>query len=116
MSGEIPVAALQSAHESTRSRPIVPPSLSDRAGHCGFRRNPVLREGNCRQIDLSLAAQAAGKNLDAMREMRRQQNPAQRFGTPAEFGACCAFLCSTHAGYMTGQNILLDGGAYPGTF
>ncbi|HCN87557.1 MAG TPA: 3-oxoacyl-ACP reductase, partial [Oxalobacteraceae bacterium] len=47
---------------------------------------------------------------------RRLQNPAQRFGTAAEFGAFCAFLCSRHAGYLTGQNILLDGGAYPGTF
>jgi 3-oxoacyl-[acyl-carrier protein] reductase len=65
---------------------------------------------------LSSAAQTAGKSLDAVREARRLQNPAQRFGTAAEFGAVCAFLCSTHAGYMTGQNILLDGGAYPGTF
>lgn len=65
---------------------------------------------------LAAAAQASGKSLDALRETRRLQNPAQRFGTPAEFGAFCAFLCSVHAGYMTGQNILLDGGAYPGTF
>jgi 3-oxoacyl-[acyl-carrier protein] reductase len=43
-------------------------------------------------------------------------NPAGRIGDPAEFGAMCAFLCSVHAGYITGQNILLDGGAYPGTF
>jgi 3-oxoacyl-[acyl-carrier protein] reductase len=50
------------------------------------------------------------------REQRRAQNPAQRFGTIEEFGAVCAFLCSVHAGYMTGQNVLLDGGAYPGTF
>jgi 3-oxoacyl-[acyl-carrier protein] reductase len=42
--------------------------------------------------------------------------PAQRFGTADEFGAICAFLCSVQAGYLTGQNILLDGGAYPGTF
>lgn len=49
-------------------------------------------------------------------QILRQQNPAQRFGTPAEFGAACAFLCSVHAGYITGQNLLLDGGAYPGTF
>jgi 3-oxoacyl-[acyl-carrier protein] reductase len=44
------------------------------------------------------------------------QNPARRFGTPEEFGAMCAFLCSRHAAFMTGQNILMDGGAYPGTF
>jgi 3-oxoacyl-[acyl-carrier protein] reductase len=65
---------------------------------------------------LAAAAKAAGKNAEEIREARRLQNPAQRFGTPAEFGAACAFLCSTHAGYMTGQNILLDGGAFPGTF
>ncbi len=64
----------------------------------------------------SAAAAASGASVDAVREARRLQNPAQRFGTPAEFGAMCAFLCSSHAGYLTGQNILLDGGAYPGTF
>lgn len=42
--------------------------------------------------------------------------PARRFGTPQEFGAVCAFLCSVHAAYITGQNILVDGGAFPGTF
>lgn len=41
--------------------------------------------------------------------------PAGRFGDPAEFGATCAFLCSAQAGYITGQNMLIDGGAYPGT-
>jgi 3-oxoacyl-[acyl-carrier protein] reductase len=65
---------------------------------------------------ISASASASGKSVDAMREARRLQNPAQRFGTPAEFGAMCAFLCSSHTGYLTGQNILLDGGAYPGTF
>jgi 3-oxoacyl-[acyl-carrier protein] reductase len=42
--------------------------------------------------------------------------PARRFGTAAEFGQTCAFLCSVHAGYMTGQNVLIDGGAFPGAF
>lgn len=64
----------------------------------------------------SSSTQATGKSEDAIRETRRLANPAQRFGTPEEFGAMCAFLCSRHAGYVTGQNILLDGGAYPGTF
>ena len=45
----------------------------------------------------------------------RSSNPSRRFGRPEEFGATCAFLCSTQAGYITGQNILIDGGAYPGT-
>jgi 3-oxoacyl-[acyl-carrier protein] reductase len=61
-------------------------------------------------------ARTTGSTLEQVREARRQQNPAQRFGAPPEFGAYCAFLCSAHAGYMTGQNILLDGGAYPGTY
>jgi 3-oxoacyl-[acyl-carrier protein] reductase len=46
----------------------------------------------------------------------RADIPAKRFGTPAEFGQTCAFLCSVHAGYITGQNILLDGGLYPAAF
>jgi 3-oxoacyl-[acyl-carrier protein] reductase len=66
--------------------------------------------------NISAAAQAAGISPEHAKEKRRLQNPAQRFGTAEEFGAFCAFLCSTHAGYLTGQNILLDGGAYPGTF
>ena len=45
-----------------------------------------------------------------------KQIPARRFGNAQEFGAICAFLCSQHAGYMTGQNILPDGGLYPGSF
>jgi 3-oxoacyl-[acyl-carrier protein] reductase len=43
-------------------------------------------------------------------------NPSRRVGRPEEFGAVCAFYASVHAGYITGQNLLLDGGAYPGTF
>jgi 3-oxoacyl-[acyl-carrier protein] reductase len=42
--------------------------------------------------------------------------PARRIGNPDEFGAACAFLCSAHAGYITGQNLLIDGGAFPGAF
>lgn len=62
------------------------------------------------------AAKSTGKDIEVLIAARRDANPAKRFGTPAEFGAFCAFLCSAHAGYMTGQNILLDGGVYPGTF
>jgi 3-oxoacyl-[acyl-carrier protein] reductase len=62
------------------------------------------------------AAQKTGQPLEAVMETRRATIPARRFGTPEEFGAACAFLCSQHAGYITGQNILTDGGAYPGTF
>ena len=61
-------------------------------------------------------AQKTGQRADAVREHARQAIPARRFGTAAEFGAVCAFLCSQQAGYLTGQNILPDGGAYPGTY
>jgi 3-oxoacyl-[acyl-carrier protein] reductase len=43
-----------------------------------------------------------------------ESNPMRRFGRPEEFGALCAFVASAHAAYMTGQNLLLDGGEYPG--
>lgn len=62
------------------------------------------------------AAAKTGQPLDAVMAKRAAAIPAQRFGTADEFGAVCAFLCSVQAGYLTGQNILLDGGAYPGTF
>jgi 3-oxoacyl-[acyl-carrier protein] reductase len=62
------------------------------------------------------AATRTGQPLEALMAKRAAAIPAQRFGTAEEFGAVCAFMCSMHAGYLTGQNILLDGGAYPGTF
>ncbi|VFR20593.1 3-oxoacyl-[acyl-carrier protein] reductase [plant metagenome] len=65
---------------------------------------------------LAVASKASGLTQDEVAQQRRKGIPAGRFGTSEEFGAFCAFLCSVHAGYMTGQNLLLDGGAYPGTF
>ena len=62
------------------------------------------------------AAAAKGTTIEAELEARRASIPAGRFGSPDEFGAMCAFLCSAHAGYITGQNVLIDGGAYPGAF
>ena len=62
------------------------------------------------------SASANGTTIEQVQQARAGQIPAKRFGTAAEFGAVCAFMCSAHAGYLTGQNILLDGGAYPGTF
>jgi 3-oxoacyl-[acyl-carrier protein] reductase len=61
-------------------------------------------------------AAKGGQTLEAVSDARRRLVPAQRFGTPDEFGAYCAWLCSMQAGYVTGQNLLIDGGAYPGAF
>ena len=68
------------------------------------------------QAVLAGSAKASGQSLGATIEARKASVPARRFGSPAEFGAMCAFLCSVQAGYINGQNILMDGGAYPGTF
>ena len=57
-----------------------------------------------------------GRSVEEIIEARKRGVPAQRLGTAEEFGAICAFLCSVHAGYITGQNLLADGGTYPGTF
>ena len=65
---------------------------------------------------LRAGAAKAGQDPDAAWKARERAIPARRFGTADEFGAVCAFICSVQAGYLTGQNILLDGGAYPGTF
>jgi 3-oxoacyl-[acyl-carrier protein] reductase len=70
------------------------------------------------RIKTTLQGQATktGQSLEEVRETRRKTIPAKRFGNPAEFGATCAFLCSQQASYITGQNILTDGGAYSGTY
>jgi 3-oxoacyl-[acyl-carrier protein] reductase len=65
--------------------------------------------------NLKFNAQKTGKTEAELEKVRVEANPAKRFGTIEEFGAACAFLCSTHAGFITGQNLLLDGGAFPGT-
>lgn len=57
-----------------------------------------------------------GKSFEQMWEERARATPAGRYGSVGEFGSYCAFLCSAQAGYITGQNLLIDGGAYPGTF
>jgi 3-oxoacyl-[acyl-carrier protein] reductase len=62
------------------------------------------------------AAQKTGQAVEAIMDARRKQIPAQRFGNAQEFGAVCAFLCSQQAAYINGQNVLADGGAYPGTY
>jgi 3-oxoacyl-[acyl-carrier protein] reductase len=62
------------------------------------------------------ASEKTGQPVEELRRQQQAQIPAGRYGNPQEFGAICAFLCSQQAAYMTGQNVLADGGAYPGTY
>ncbi|RQO63426.1 3-oxoacyl-ACP reductase [Paucibacter sp. KBW04] len=96
----------------------------------GLARQPALASRNVtlnnllpgafdtERLHKTLAAGGAksGQSASEFAAKRRAAIPAQRFGTAAEFGAVCAMLCSAQAGYLTGQNLLLDGGAYPGVF
>ena len=66
--------------------------------------------------NLEFNAKKTGKSVEELRRTRTEANPAGRFGTIEEFGDACAFLCSAQAGFITGQNLLMDGGLYPGTF
>ncbi len=65
--------------------------------------------------NVEASAAASGRSFDEVFAERKAGNPAGRFGDPAEFGDACAYLCSVQAGYITGQNLLMDGGAFPGT-
>src|SRR5438105_2048148 len=63
-----------------------------------------------------ITAKKQGITVEEALKQRMATIPARRLGQADEFGATCAFLCSTHAGFITGQNILLDGGIFPGAF
>jgi 3-oxoacyl-[acyl-carrier protein] reductase len=65
---------------------------------------------------LSKTAEQKGRSVTQVAADRINTIPAKRFGDPPEFGAACAFLCSAHAGYITGQNLLIDGGTFNGAF
>ncbi len=65
---------------------------------------------------LTVNAQEAGVTLEQYLEKRSQVIPAGRFGDPNEFGELCAYVCSVQAAFITGQNFLIDGGTYPGTY
>src|SRR5690606_6985985 len=70
------------------------------------------------RLRANLQSGAGRQGISVEEQTRRQlaEVPAARFGTPEEFGQACAFLCSVHAGYITGQNIRLDGGLFPSAF
>lgn len=66
--------------------------------------------------NLAALAKTTNRTVQQATDDIRLSNPSKRFGHPDEFGAACAFLCASQAGYITGQNVLIDGGAYPGAF
>ncbi len=68
------------------------------------------------ESNIKATAERRGVPVEQLRAERAAAVPAKRFGDPNEFGAACAFLCSAQAGYITGQNLLIDGGAFPGAF
>ena len=65
---------------------------------------------------MAARAKSMGQPFEQFFEARKSAIPAGRFGDPAEFGELCAFICSAQAAYITGQNFLIDGGTYPGTY
>ena len=77
---------------------------------------PGSFETDRQRAGLARAATQRSVSVDVARSEAKARIPAGRFGDPAEFGALCAFLASAQAGFITGQNILIDGGAFPGAF
>ena len=77
---------------------------------------PGKMETDRLRANVKAGAEKAGITVDEMRERQINDIPAKRFGNAAEFGQACAFLCSVQAGYITGQNLLVDGGLVPAAF
>jgi 3-oxoacyl-[acyl-carrier protein] reductase len=77
---------------------------------------PGIFDSDAQRQHVHALVQPGGRSFEELWLERAAANPARRFGRPEEFGAYCAFLCSEHAGFITGQNLLIDGGSYPGTY
>ncbi|HEY7662130.1 MAG TPA: SDR family oxidoreductase [Xanthobacteraceae bacterium] len=77
---------------------------------------PGIFDSEAQRAHVAAMLAATGKSFDELWRARAEANPARRYGRPAELGAYFAFLCSEHAGFITGQNLLIDGGSYPGTY
>ena len=67
------------------------------------------------KANIETIAKSLNRSFEEVWQERIKANPAERFGDPEEFGKTCAFLCSSKSGFITGQNLLIDGGAFPGT-
>jgi 3-oxoacyl-[acyl-carrier protein] reductase len=77
---------------------------------------PGIFDSDAQRAHVGAMLEATGKTFEELWRARAEANPARRYGRPDELGAYCAFLCSQHAGFITGQNLLIDGGNYPGTY
>jgi 3-oxoacyl-[acyl-carrier protein] reductase len=77
---------------------------------------PGIFDSDAQHEHVRALVETTGKPFDEIWQSRARANPAMRYGDPAELGAYFAFLCSVHAGFVTGQNLLIDGGSYPGTY
>jgi 3-oxoacyl-[acyl-carrier protein] reductase len=77
---------------------------------------PGIFDSDAQRRHVEVLVEEGAASFDEIWRTRALANPARRNGRPAELGAYCAFLCSEHAGFITGQNLLVDGGSYPGTF
>jgi 3-oxoacyl-[acyl-carrier protein] reductase len=77
---------------------------------------PGIFDSDAQRVHVGGMLAATGKGFEELWRERAAANPAKRYGRPAELGAYCAFLCSEYAGFITGQNLLIDGGSYPGTY
>ncbi len=77
---------------------------------------PGIFDSDAQRRHVQDLVEITGKPFETIWEERRAANPAGRYGDVSEFAAYCAFLCSARAGFITGQNLLIDGGQYPGTY
>ena len=77
---------------------------------------PGIFDSDAQRMYVGAMLEGSGKTFEELWRARAEANPAKRYGRPNELGAYCAFLCSQHAGFITGQNLLIDGGSYPGTY
>ena len=77
---------------------------------------PGIFDSDAQRRHVEGMLEGSGKSFAQIWRERAAQNPAGRYGEPAELGAYCAFLCSAQAGFVTGQSLLIDGGSYPGTY
>jgi 3-oxoacyl-[acyl-carrier protein] reductase len=77
---------------------------------------PGIFDTDAQKRHIEVLVRETGKPFGQIWDERAAGNPARRYGRAEEFGAYCAFLCSAQAGFITGQNLLIDGGSYPGTY